>query len=84
MVMWKPVRNEDKEAIQLIAFYASKGLQKELDKQNKKIKIKSKQLFESTIETTSIKKRSRLRTELDLMCQQRDRLEKAIQLCKEL
>lgn len=82
--MWNPIRDKEHDARQLIAYYASKGIQKELDKINKKIKKSSDTLLACDYNNSTMKKRQRLRTQLSLECEQRDRLELAIQLCKEL
>ncbi len=82
--MWKPVRNKDMEALQLIELYASIGLKNRLNKKQQLIKSMSDKLMRWHIENKTQKRLSKLRTDLDLECEQRDRLERALELCKEL
>lgn len=82
--MWKPVRDIEKEAYQLIQYYATDGIDKALNKTNKAIKKTSDKLAMAHVNNCSVKRRSSIRLELDSKCNQRDRLELALQLCKEL
>ncbi len=82
--MWKPVRDREKEAERLVTHFAAKGIQKELDKINKKITKMSDKLFLCNYNNSTAKRRQNMRTNLSLECEQRDRLQYAMKLCGRL
>lgn len=78
-MMWRPVRDKDKEAAMLIKYYAEQGMQKEVDKLNKKIQKRSDALFEAT-GTKTTKRCANMRMELSGLCEERDRLDHALEM----
>ena len=80
--MWNPSRNKRIEALSLIKYHAKQGIIKELRKLNKRIKTKSDNLLKSEF-SLSMKRRSAMRTELSLLCEERDRFELALNIIEE-
>ena len=80
--MWNPSRNKRIEALSLVKYHAKQGIIKELRRINKRIKTKSDNLIKSEF-SLSMKRRSAMRTELALLCEERDRLETALNIVEE-
>jgi len=77
--MWKPIRNIKKESQQLIIHYAEAGLNKELNRLNKKIKRLSDSLRTAHDNNATTRRMATMRTNLSIECEQRDRIEKALE-----
>ncbi len=78
--MFKTVRNENKEAISILEYEAKNALEKRLKKQQKKVDNISLKLRDAYDKNSSMKKRSNLRVNLSLECEELDRIKKAIEL----
>ena len=78
--MWNPVRDEEKEAATIIKRQAIKGIKKELEKIEKRVKVKSEKLMYMGDTNASTKRRAIARTNLSLECQERDRYKLALDI----
>lgn len=83
-MMFKAERNKEKEAKSLIKAHARKGLEKELDKLERNINKVSDKLLQATDSNSTVKRRSNMRTNLSLLCEEQDRIKLALELLESL
>ena len=79
--MWNPERNKRKEALSIIKDHAYRSISKELIKINKKVDSQSDKL--KNMMNKTLRSRGVARSNLSLLCEERDRYELALQILKE-